>query len=62
VNAADEQQLSQSSAPTLESDAGIAWVESGNDVLFTVTTELEVVDSYVCTVHAAMTGAVTYAD
>jgi len=62
LNAADDPQLSQSSTAPLESDVGIAWTESGNDVLFTVTTEFEVIDSYVCTVHAGMTGAVTYAD
>jgi hypothetical protein len=62
VNAADEPQLSQSSALALESDAGIAWVENGNDVLFTVTTEFEVVTDYVCTNHSSMTGAITYAD
>lgn len=63
VSAGDTQQLSQSSAAALESDAGIAWVESGNDVLFTVTTEFEVVNAYLCTSHPVdMRGAVTYAD
>lgn len=57
-------QLSQAvvGAP-LESNADIAWVESGNDVLFTVHMDLEVVDAYRCSEHvAAMRGNVTYAD
>ena len=57
-------QLSQAivGAP-LESNADIAWVEDGNDVLFTVDMDLEVVDAYRCSVHtAAMRGDITYAD
>lgn len=57
-------QLSQAivGAP-LESNADIAWVEDGNDVLFTVDIDLEVVDAYRCSVHTgAMRGDITYAD
>jgi hypothetical protein len=59
----DTRQLSQAIAGDLEGNANIAWVESGNDVLFTVHVDLEVVDRYRCSVHTSeMRGNVAYAD
>lgn len=62
VTAGDVQQLSQSSAGALEGDTDIAWVESGNDVEFTVATSLEVATAYLCTNHSDMRGTIAYTD
>ncbi|MCB9600467.1 MAG: hypothetical protein H6721_26845 [Sandaracinus sp.] len=63
VAAADVQQLSQSSAGALEADTDIAWVESGNDVEFSVVAALEVATAYLCTNHPSeMRGTIAYVD
>ncbi len=56
--------LSQTSAGAQEGIAAIGWVEDGNDIEFTVSSEFEMtVDAYQCEVHpATMQGTVSYTD
>jgi transforming growth factor-beta-induced protein len=60
-NAANEYLLSQDgSGGSFEADANVDLVIDGNTISFTLTQELaDAVDNYVCTVHGAMTGAIT---
>jgi hypothetical protein len=59
--AADQVLLSQTVAGSWEGDPGVAWVESGPTVRFTLTTALaDVLSGYRCAIHAdSMRGPIT---
>jgi len=55
--------LSQDVDGSFEDDADVDWVDDGDTVSFTVTSDLAAeLDTYICTVHPSMEGSIAVAD